>query len=250
MEKFTSSQLDFFDNTGPLGVFSQLFNHVAGVYVFIKDTKDEFIWMNQPLMAFLGVVATEDYLGKTDLDFSPPDLAQAYINEDRTVMITRQPILNRPWICVDNLGVKKWYLSSKFPLTNLKGEIKGTAGFMQDCTKTSELLRPMQEMDSVVSYIFEHYSEKISIESLASILYLSVSQFERRFKHIFQISAQDFIQKVRLDTAARMLVETDLSITQIALHTGFYDSSYFAKKFKKYSGTSPYKFRVDCRALH
>ena len=49
----------------------------------------------------------------------------------------------------------------------------------------------------------------------------------------------------RINAAKKLLLTTDMSITDIALDTGFSDSSYFIKKFRRSTGITPYKYRIE-----
>jgi YesN/AraC family two-component response regulator len=53
----------------------------------------------------------------------------------------------------------------------------------------------------------------------------------------------DYLNKVRIDKSKELLTSTDMSILDIALYTGYEDQSYFTKVFKKYTDTTPHKYR-------
>ncbi|MDR1384734.1 MAG: AraC family transcriptional regulator [Planctomycetaceae bacterium] len=233
----------FLANIGSLYGFLSFFEYDSDVYFFIKDCEGKFIWMNSSLRAFLHIPNPNDCVGKNDADYFTPVMTFRYLEEDRKVIQTRQPILNQPWIVENKQKEHHWYLSSKFPLEGKDGSIIGVSGVMRDYLKATETYKPLFEMQKVVQYIFEHFAEKISVKDLASMTYLSVSQFERRFFQNFKRTPRGFILRVRLDSAMRLLAESDLSITQIAVHTGFYDSSFFTRQFKKAIGLKPLEFR-------
>jgi len=96
----------------------------------------------------------------------------------------------------------------------------------------------------VISYIHEHYSEKISIETLAAIAYLSRSTFIRRFNKICKMSPSDYIIKCRLEAAEYMLMNTSCTLVEIAFKCGFYDASHFSHTFKKIYGVYPIEYRT------
>jgi transcriptional regulator GlxA family with amidase domain len=114
---------------------------------------------------------------------------------------------------------------------------------MRDYQKSGEVLQPLSDMQKVVDHIFENYEQKISLNELADCACLSVSQLIRNFKKVFRATPQQFLLKVRLDAACQMLVSTDLTISQIAQRTGFYDHSHFAKQFTENKQMSPKRYR-------
>lgn len=220
-----------------------LFDLIPGAHFHVKDKQGRFLWMNKTLKTLLGIKSDEKYVGKTDVDYFTPDLVFLYHREDNEVISTRRPILNQPWIVPSRSGVVKWFISSKIPLFDIDQNIFGTAGIMRNLSHEFESTFPAMEMKAAVDYIFEHYKERIDIEELSSLAFLSRRQFERRFRETFQLSPGNFILKIRIDTAIRLLIESDLSITQIAQEAGFYDNSYLTRQFKKSIGISPLQFR-------
>ncbi len=94
-----------------------------------------------------------------------------------------------------------------------------------------------------ISYIHEHYNEKITIADLTKISQLSRSAFIRKFNEICKMPPSTYITKTRIEAAENMLINTQLSVSEIAYRTGFYDSAHFAKTFKTEKNISPASFR-------
>ena len=220
-----------------------LFDVVPNTYFYIKDRNRRFLWMNELLRQHLGEKGMEDCVGKHDSDFFSSDLVFLYHQEDDAVIESRRPLLNQPWIVPKRKGQFQWFLSSKIPLFDADGSVVALAGIMRNLVHEFEIAHPFAEMRAVVDHIVEHHSERIEIESLASLVFLSPRQFERRFRSLFQMSPGEFILKVRIDAALRLLMESGLSITHIALQCGFFDNSHFTRLFKKKMGVSPLQFR-------
>ena len=220
-----------------------LFDFTPNIYFYIKDKDLRFLWMNEPLRQHLGAETIADCIGKRDSDFFSSDLVFLYHQEDRAVIASRRPLLNQPWIVPERTGQPMWFLSSKIPLFDAAGNVVVLAGIMQNLVHDFEAFHPLDEMRTVIDYIVKHYHKQISLETLASLSFLSVRQFERRFRGLFHMSPGEFILKVRIDAAMRLLMESTLSMTQIAQRCGFYDNSHFTRQFKKKMGDSPIQFR-------
>jgi AraC-like DNA-binding protein len=221
----------------------KLFDFLPNVFFHIKDIHRRFLWMNTPLRQLLGENDEMGFLNKTDADYFSADLVFLYQREDDEVITTRRPTLNQPWYVPGKNEKQKWFISSKIPLLDSDGNVIATAGIMRNLTLEYETVNPLNEMKNVIDYIFVHYQEKISVETLASLVFLSPRQFERRFHEFFHLPPSDFILKVRIDMAIRLLIESDVSITQIAVQCGFYDNSYFTRQFKRRMVLSPLQFR-------
>lgn len=83
----------------------------------------------------------------------------------------------------------------------------------------------------------------MNLDSFCRSLGLSKSNCYRKIKHITGMSPNEFIRKFRLDTAAKMLKETDKSITDIYLAVGFSSPAYFSNCFRAQFGMSPTEYK-------
>jgi AraC family transcriptional regulator, L-rhamnose operon regulatory protein RhaS len=106
-----------------------------------------------------------------------------------------------------------------------------------------ELGTPLVRMANVMAHIRRHFREPLALEELARLAHVSVSQFQRNFKRVYNTTPIHFITRVRLHEACELLKDPNQDITNIALETGFGSSSFFATQFKRYMGESPSQFR-------
>jgi AraC-like DNA-binding protein len=190
-----------------------------------------------------GVCSENDLLGKSDFDFFPPDLAGIYVQDDQQVMYTGKSIINRVELFVDSDDQLNWFSTTKIPLFNRTGTAAGIAGITQDIHKAHSSVHPYKQMPPVVQFVREHFNEQISIDELAQLVNLSVSQFQRRFRSIFHITPLQYITRIRINAACRQLRENNDTISTIAQRCGFYDHSYFTKLFVKNIGMLPKEYR-------
>ncbi|SFS57845.1 AraC family transcriptional regulator [Paenibacillus sp. 453mf] len=101
----------------------------------------------------------------------------------------------------------------------------------------------VMHLATAVSYIEDHYLEAITLEEIAEHSDISVRHLNRIFKSYYQTSPMAYLQRLRLERACQLLRLTRLPITQISFQSGFNDSNYFARQFKKAYGMSPKAFR-------
>lgn len=97
------------------------------------------------------------------------------------------------------------------------------------------------------SYMLSHLGETISIAKLASDHDLSLRSFQRRFKHVTGLSPQQYIHRLRLETAEELLRNSNLSVSDIGHHCGFNDASYFGRLFRQHYQASPGAYRLAVR---
>ncbi len=101
----------------------------------------------------------------------------------------------------------------------------------------------------VLHYIHQKLEEPdLSVEVLASHLFLSRSQLYRKIKALTGLSVNEFIRKVRLEEAKKLISgKENYNVNEIAFKVGFSSSSYFSKCFKKEFGHSPKKSNASIK---
>lgn len=92
-------------------------------------------------------------------------------------------------------------------------------------------------------WLLEHLEEPVGIEGAAAAAGLSLTRLHERFREEVGQPPADWRNRRRLDHARRLLADTDLAITDIAVRCGFTTSQYFATAFKKQVGLPPSAFR-------
>lgn len=103
----------------------------------------------------------------------------------------------------------------------------------------------IKSIKKVLDYIAIHMSEEISAEEMAKLAGLSYAYFSRIFRQIMGKSFNDYLNSVRINEAERLLVATDMSVTEIAGFSGFSSSSYFIKIFERYKKMTPTRYRTN-----
>jgi len=103
--------------------------------IFVKDTDGRFITANAALVRLLGASGLHQVVGKTDFDFLPPELANHYADDDRRVIESGTPLIDREESTVDQAGRELWLLTTKVPLTDAANQITGLVGIGRNITK-------------------------------------------------------------------------------------------------------------------
>ncbi len=95
----------------------------------------------------------------------------------------------------------------------------------------------------VLAYIEQHYREPLSVSELAGQMNLSTVYFSNAFKSAFHIAPKQYILNKRLSESRQLLLETDLSVKEIAYAVGFENENYFSELFAARTGVSATHFR-------
>jgi AraC family transcriptional regulator len=99
-------------------------------------------------------------------------------------------------------------------------------------------------VDAAIVFIEEHLAEDLDLKDLAQAAHFSAFHFHRIFSAVVGETPQQFLNRVRLERAANMLVKNPAhSITQIALTCGFSSPATFARSFKKHFGMAASQYR-------
>lgn len=220
-----------------------LFSYLPGVSFFVKDRKCRFVALNQRGCDYCGVAKEEDAIGKTDFDFFPKQRADEYQKDDLKVMQSGEPILNRIESAPEPAGSPRLVMTTKIPLRDRQGRVMGTAGFSRQIDHLRESRDSVTAFSNAIEFMHKRFAENVTTSDLAKSAGLSVSQFERRFRNAFGTSVRQYLMRVRIENATKLLLDTDQSVSQIALVCGFFDHAHFSRSFKKLMSQSPTEYR-------
>lgn len=100
-----------------------------------------------------------------------------------------------------------------------------------------------KEMEAAVHYFNETFSQNISIEEYAKNQHMSICWFIRSFKRYMNMTPMQYITSIRINKAKELLKNSDYNIQEISNLSGYENSLYFSRIFKKYTGFSPSEYR-------
>ena len=103
--------------------------------------------------------------------------------------------------------------------------------------KNSEVIK------KAIKYISKNFADPITLDDVANLVHLNPAYFSTIFKQSTGSSFKEYLNMVRVEESKRLLSNTDYSLIDIAIATGFENQSYFSKVFKKYTGLTPKQFR-------
>ncbi len=226
-----------------LAVLEQLFDHIPETVFFIKDKRGLYTAVNQTLVERCGVRQKRDLIGRHVREVFPKELAERYATQDETVLRTGQPIIDRLELHWYERRLSGWCLTTKLPWRDKAGNIIGLVGISRDLRAPGDREIIPASLAATLEFLETHYADAVSPASLARHAKLSSVRFARLTKRIFRVTPHRLIVQIRLTAAARLLVETDDSLAQIAVSCGFYDHSAFTRAFRSATNLTPSQFR-------
>ena len=225
------------------GEFESLFDHLPDVCFFVKDSQSRLMMGNQALLRLLRQDSFETVIGRTGSDFFPKGIADAFHADDQIVIQGKKPIHERVELLLDESGNVSWFCTTKLPLHGKDGRVAGLKGGTRKLGKATPRLHPFSKLMPALDIISRDYSSAIEVNHLARQCHLSPSQFRRTFRRLLGKSPLQFILDVRLQAAADLLMDSSLSVTEIARRCGFNEPNYFTRQFRQHIGISPSEYR-------
>jgi AraC-like DNA-binding protein len=98
-------------------------------------------------------------------------------------------------------------------------------------------------ISDVFDYVKQNYKEEIALTEIAKIAHLTPTSFCRMFKIKTKKSFVEYLNEVRISNACKLLIETEMGVSEIAYDCGYKTASNFNQLFKKLTGTTPKEYR-------
>jgi AraC-like DNA-binding protein len=222
-----------------------LFDCLPDVVFFVKNTRGEYVVVNQTLVERCAKRAKSELIGRRPDEVFPAPLGRSYRAQDEEVLSSGQPIHDQLELHSYPNGRRGWCITHKLPLRGRDGAVTGVYGFSRDLQAPNARGEDYSQVANAVRRIHSHYGEPLKVAELARKAGLSTYQFDRRMRRIFHLGAGQLIQKVRLEAALQRLRESDAPIAAVALECGYSDQSAFTRRFHRTIGMSPSEYRAS-----
>lgn len=142
-----------------------------------------------------------------------------------------------------NNGNFGFQLEIKGLLFNLFYELFNNAYIQKPSSEFIDNNNKLFKLKNVIKYIYDNYNKPLSIKELSRIAGYSEYHFIRFFKSQTGKTCTNFINALRIEKSLDLLINTNLSITDIAFNVGYDDVSYFIKIFKRLTCKTPSNYR-------
>jgi AraC-like DNA-binding protein len=218
-----------------------LFDIIPNVVFFTKNCEGRYTSVNETLVVRCGKQHKREILGHTPMALFPAPLAEAYVAQDLGVVRSGEPILDRLELHLFAGRDPGWCVTRKLPVRE-RGRIVGLVGVSRDLGRPDARDPVYPRLGRVVEHLHAHLADEVRVTTLARLAGLSVSQLERQFQRLFQLSPHRYLMKLRLEHAAALL-EGDDRIAAIAQACGYADQSAFTRQFRAIAGVTPRDYR-------
>ena len=121
--------------------------------------------------------------------------------------------------------------------------------YLSEIAYAPDFDKDLEKINLVYEYVFEHIQNGIRQEEVAALLHMTPGSFCRYFKKKTKRSFMDYVRRVRIGLAAKMLTETDKRISQVCYESGYNNIANFNYHFKSILHKTPTEYRRAFRNL-
>lgn len=224
----------------------ELFDLLVNVIFCIKNSDGRYLAVNNAFVRRTGRRSKRDVIGLRAVDLFAPSQAKRYEEQDAQVFKRGVAIRDELELIRVEDGSLGWYLTSKLPIRNGTGPktIVGLASISRDLKKPRKEDLDARALARVVDYVRSNLATTIHAKDLAEVAQLSPAQLDRRMRKTFGLSPTKYLLRVRVETAAELLAETELPLAEVALAVGFYDQANLTHQFARLTNETPAQFRA------
>ena len=177
-------------------------------------------------------------------------VAKALILSERGLRIKDQT-LNE----VSDLMLQLPYLSSFdrmivfLELMNIIGKSNSIVQLASNDYISKRFTTKNKRIETIHQYLMNNYREEIDLGKIADLVNMAEGSLCRFFKSEMQMTVFEYLNKIKVDYACKLLMDKKLSMTDVALDSGFNNVSHFNKQFKRITNATPLKYSARFRDL-
>jgi transcriptional regulator GlxA family with amidase domain len=186
---------------------------------------------------------TGSVIGKSDYDFFPTHVADSFVEDDRSVIRTGQPMIGRIEVYFSAAHELAWSVATKFPVTDKKGKRIGIIGWVTTHAGQQPVPVADPRVAQAIQIIERNDGQPLSVEDVAAAVAISSRQLLRIFRQTMGIGIQQFMMKVRIQAASHALQKPNATPAAVASDFGFCDQSSFTRQFRRQTGMTPAAFQ-------
>ncbi len=135
------------------------------------------------------------------------------------------------------------YYIEMLKVFNLLLQIEEREKLSNPIDKAVVFSKNLEKINKVYEYVFQNIQEGIRLQEAAALLHMAPSSFCRFFKKKTNLTFMEYVKRVRVGMAAKLLAESDRQITQICFESGYNNLANFNHYFKSIMGRTPSEYR-------
>jgi diguanylate cyclase (GGDEF)-like protein/PAS domain S-box-containing protein len=180
-------------------------------FLYIKTPDSRFVAANRNVVAVNGLTSVDQIKGRTDRELTDPVRAEALLAEEREIVATGVPILDKAEEIEQSDGVRHHYLTSKTPIRLGRGNIIGLVGVSRDITAMRQFESDLAESRDQLSFVLQEMSDGVALITHDGHLVLTNERYREMFPRTGHLRVEGgflpTILQAALDTGEQPAVE-------------------------------------------
>jgi len=229
----------------PLEALQLLMDQLPESPFFVKDRELRYVAANGAMARLCGT-APGAMLGRRAGDFFPEPLARHYEALDRQVLASGRPLTNQLERSAMRAGSVQWLIYARTPIVDASGEPVGVAGVSRRLRQPDRRHPTYERVSRAMAALRTACDRPLELLAIARDSGVSVSQLERDFAQILELTPRDIHTMARIDRALELLGR-GMTVARVAQECGFADHSAFTRRFRALVGRTPVEYARQAR---
>ncbi len=136
-----------------------------------------------------------------------------------------------------------------FRLMDIIGKSESNISLASDDFMRKQFKPANRRIGLLHDYLMNHYREEIDLQQLAGLVSMAEGSLCRFFKMNVGISVFEYLNRIKVEFACKLLMDPEMGIVDVCLDSGFNNLSHFNKQFRRYNGVTPSEYRKRFKGL-
>jgi AraC-like DNA-binding protein len=231
----------------PLEAVQLLMEQLPDSPFFIKDRSLRYVVVNSAMARLCGARSVAAMRGRRAADFFDGPRARHYEALDRRVLASRRPVTHK-LESMDSRDIDAtWLMYSRTPIIDA-GEAVGVAAVSRELRPSERVRRTYERVAGTMDHVRAGFDRPLGLAAIARTHGVSVSQLERDFVRVLELTPREVHTMARIERALELLA-VGLPVARVAQECGFADHSAFTRLFRRVVGRTPLEYAQSTRAI-
>lgn len=226
-----------------LDLLESLLDQHSGLPFFVKDSDLRYVAANRAMARLCGLTTGRELFGRRAGELFGEKLGSHYETLDTAVLTTGRSLTNVLEPTASQQGGRAWLLFTRVPVRDVDGGVVGVAANARQLPSGYATEGCYRRLKAATEHLRTDFDQQVSLREIATRIGTSITQLERDFRKVFDMTPSAFLDSLRLDFAKALLGDQATSVASVAHACGYADHSAFSRRFMKRVGVTPTEYR-------
>jgi PAS domain S-box-containing protein len=230
-----------------LDLLESLLNQHTGSPFFVKDADLRYVAANRAMARLCGLSTGSELFGRRASDLFGEELGSHYEALDKAILANGRSLTNVLEPTATEAGARAWLLFTRVPVRDRDGHVVGVAANARRLPSSLATEGCYRRLQLATEHLRSEFDQQVSMRCIAKRSGTSITQLERDFHRVFDMTPSAFLDALRLDYAKGLLADKSIPVARVAHACGYADHSAFSRRFLKRVGVTPTEYRREGR---